>query len=118
MTGLDITKRPTPIDGIFRNNMDWALDDSSEILPVSCSVGPVSVLTAPTIPRWVFPATPRAVGDFDYGIMTKPQAITANSDCVLPYYQRNTNDLPKDFMLASKMLSIHDPWEEARESKL
>lgn len=121
MATLRISKRPTSTDGSCGDNeMNWALGDPNEVPPVSYT-NPVSVLATPAIPRWVFPATPRAVSGFDYGIMARSssKSITANGDYALPSYSypQNVNELPKDFMLASKMLSIRDPWEEARASK-
>lgn len=122
MTGLGISKHQNSTDGSCRDNeMDWALEDPDEVPPVSYATGPGPAFAIPAIPRWVFPATPRVVSGFDYGIMARSssKATTANGDYALPCYSypQNVNDLPKEFMLASKMLSIRDPWEEARASK-
>lgn len=123
MASLRIPKHPTSTDeSCGDNEMDWTLETPNGVPPVSYTTGPVPVpaLATPAIPGWAFPATPRAVSRFDYGIMARSSSkgTTANSDyTLLSYSYRDVNELPKDFMLASKMLSIRDPWEEARASK-
>lgn len=121
MASLRTPKHPTSTDESCEDNeMDWVLETPNGVPPVSYTTGPVPIPATPAIPTWAFPATPRAVGRFDYGIMARSSSkgTTANSDdALLSYSYRDVNELPKDFMLASKMLSIRDPWEEARASK-
>lgn len=58
------------------------------------------------------------LGKFDYGIMARSKSpVKKNRGHALPSEQRRLSQLPRDFMLASNMLSIRDPWEDAAASK-
>lgn len=58
------------------------------------------------------------LGEFDYGIMARSKSpVKKDRGYALPREQRRLSRLPRDFMLASNMLSIRDPWEDAAASK-
>lgn len=93
-------------------------DDDEGPDEVKSVLDPFPSPVADAAPRWLFTRTPWVAGGFDYGIMTRSRPVVQNRQATPPRAQREPSHLPRAFMLASNMLSIRDPWEEAAASKL
>lgn len=106
--------------GVSNEDDDDNDDDDDDKVPdqVKSVLNPAPSPVSNATPRWQFTRTPWAAGGFDYGIMTRSRTVVQNRETVSPRRQQTTSHLPRAFMMASDMLSIRDPWEEAAASKL
>lgn len=96
---------------------NWAADGPREISDDDNDEED-EVPSAPPRPVVAGAAARQGLAKFDYGIMARSKSpVKKNRGYALPSEKRRLSQLPRDFMLASNMLSIRDPWEDAAASK-
>lgn len=120
-SSLNIVKN----SGREESKTNWASDGHREILDDNnedeedvLDEHGVPSAPSPVVSSPVANATARTrLGKFDYGIMARSRTPVENHGYASSSAKRRLNQLPKEFMLASNMLSIRDPWEDAAASK-
>lgn len=100
--------------------MNGVAENSNQTGRIPYSAGSVSEsnVDVPIVPRRHFAAR-KLAPKFDYGIMNFRKEVILTSENHVDMSQAlsgQENELPKDFTLAIKMLSLRDVWEEALSS--